>query len=229
VLVLAQAQHSAGARCLGGAAMSIPAQRKGQGSDDGLLDIRHLPTFAFGHRSPMWWGTMGLIAIESTVFALAVMTYFYLRSHASVWPMSRFPPDLLWGNVVTLIILVSLVPNRLAKRAAEKLDLAGVRKWMVVTSLFGLAILVVRGFEFTALNTRWDSDAYGSAVWMLMGLHTTHLITDFYDSVVLTVLMITGPLEGKRFVDVSENAGYWYFVVFSWLPIYAVIYWGARF
>ena len=42
------------------------------------------------------------------------------------------------------------------------------------------------------------------------------------------VLMITGPLEGKRFVDVSENAMYWYFVVGSWLPIYAVIYWGAR-
>jgi heme/copper-type cytochrome/quinol oxidase subunit 3 len=100
---------------------------------------------------------------------------------------------------------------------------------MLVSSLFGLSILGVRVFEFTALNTRWDSDAYGSAVWMLLGLHTTHLLTDFYDTVVLTVLMFTGPLEGKRFVDVSENAGYWYFVVFSWLPIYAVIYWGARF
>jgi heme/copper-type cytochrome/quinol oxidase subunit 3 len=209
--------------------MSLPAERKGEDGDGALLDIRHLPTFAFGHRSPMWWGTMGLIVIESTVFALAVMTYFYLRSHANVWPMSRFPPDLLWGNVITLVILVSLVPNWLAKRAAEKLDLAGVRKWMLVSSLFGLAILGVRVFEFTALNTRWDSDAYGSAVWMLIGLHTTHLLTDFYDTVVLTVLMFTGPLEGKRFVDVSENAGYWYFVVFSWLPIYAVIYWGARF
>jgi cytochrome c oxidase subunit 3 len=46
--------------------------------------------------------------------------------------------------------------------------------------------------------------------------------------VVLAVLMFTGPLEGKRFVDVSENAMYWYFVVGSWLPIYAVIYWGGR-
>jgi heme/copper-type cytochrome/quinol oxidase subunit 3 len=209
--------------------MSLPAECKEHGSEGALLDITHLPTFAFGHRSPMWWGTMGLIAIESTVFALAVMTYFYLRSHASVWPMSQFPPDLLWGNIITALILVSLVPNALAKRAAEKLDLAGVQKWMVASSLFGLAILVVRVFEFPALNTRWDSDAYGSAVWMLIGLHTTHLITDFYDTVVLTVLMFTGPLEGKRFVDVSENAGYWYFVVFSWLPIYAVIYWGARF
>jgi heme/copper-type cytochrome/quinol oxidase subunit 3 len=65
-------------------------------------------------------------------------------------------------------------------------------------------------------------------VWMLLALHTTHLVTDTIDTTVLAVLMFTGPLEGKRFVDVSENAMYWYFVVGSWLPIYAVIYWGAR-
>jgi cytochrome c oxidase subunit I+III len=63
---------------------------------------------------------------------------------------------------------------------------------------------------------------------MLLGLHTIHLIADTWDSAVLTVLMFTGPLEGKRYVDVSENGMYWYFVVLAWLPIYAVIYWVPR-
>jgi heme/copper-type cytochrome/quinol oxidase subunit 3 len=195
---------------------------------DVLLDVSKLPTFGFGHRSPMWWGTMGLVAIESTVFALAIMAYFYLRSHAAAWPMSGLPPDLLWGTVNTCIIVASMVPNHFAKRAAERLDLKKVRLWMTVCMLVSVAFLAVRVFEFKTLNTHWDSDAYGSIVWMLMALHTTHLITDAYDSLVLTVLMFTGPLEGKRFVDVSENAGYWYFVVISWIPIYAVIYWGTR-
>jgi heme/copper-type cytochrome/quinol oxidase subunit 3 len=61
-------------------------------------------------------------------------------------------------------------------------------------------------------------------VWLLLGLHTVHLLADTVDTAVLTLLMHTGPLEGTRFVDVSENALYWYFVVWSWLPIYAVIY-----
>lgn len=213
--------------------MSTTQQNRDSGKEaqvrDGVLDVSGLPTFAFGHRSPMWWGTMGLVAIESTVFALAIMSYFYLRSHADSWPMGGQPPDLVWGNVNTLVLLATMIPNQLAKRAAERLDLPAVRLWMVVCMLASIAFLVVRAFEFGALNTQWDSDAYGSIVWMLLGLHTTHLITDAYDSLVLTVLMFTGPLEGKRFVDVSENAGYWYFVVLSWIPIYAVIYWGARF
>lgn len=196
--------------------------------DKVLLDVSKLPTFGFGHRSPMWWGTMCLVAIESTVFALAIMSYFYLRSHAGAWPMRGLPPDLVWGTLNTAIMVGSMLPNHFAKRAAERLDLKKVRLWMSVCMLVSVAFLAVRVLEFTTLNTHWDSDAYGSIVWMLMALHTTHLITDAYDSLVLTVLMFTGPLEGKRFVDVSENAGYWYFVVLSWIPIYAVIYWGAR-
>jgi cytochrome c oxidase subunit I+III len=40
--------------------------------------------------------------------------------------------------------------------------------------------------------------------------------------------MFTGPLEGKRFVDVSENSMYWWFVVGSWPFIYATVYWVPR-
>jgi heme/copper-type cytochrome/quinol oxidase subunit 3 len=95
----------------------------------------------------------------------------------------------------------------------------------VVVCLIGLVMLAVRALEFTALNCSWDSDAYGSIVWMLLGLHTVHLATDVYDTLVLAVLFrLPKPREGKRQVDVSENGMYWYFVVYSWIPIYAVLY-----
>jgi heme/copper-type cytochrome/quinol oxidase subunit 3 len=191
------------------------------------IDVARLPTYVYGSRSMMWWGTMGLMLIEGTVFAITVVVYFYLRSHSQTWPINR-APELFWGTLNTLVMLASLVPNQLAKRAAEREDRQAARWWLVACLLFALAFLAVRVFEFGALNTRWDSNAYGSVVWMLLALHTTHLVTDTIDTTVLAVLMFTGPLEGKRFVDVSENAMYWYFVVGSWLPIYAVIYWGAR-
>jgi cytochrome c oxidase subunit I+III len=193
-------------------------------ADGAALDVSQLPSFGFSHRSLMWWGTLGLMAIEGTVFALAVGTYFYLRSFASRWPMEDQPPALLWGTVNTLVLLASLWPTHLAKQAAERLDLRRVRLWLVVSCAFELAVLGVRVLEFQSINCRWDGSAYGSIVWMLLGLHTLHLITDAYDTLVLTVLMHTGPIEGKRYGDVSENSLYWYFVVWSWVPLYAVIY-----
>jgi heme/copper-type cytochrome/quinol oxidase subunit 3 len=192
------------------------------------LDVSELPTIVFGHRSLMWWGTLGVMAIEGTVFALAVMAYFYLRSHQETWPITSNPPDLVWGIVNTAILVVSVVPAVLAQKASEKLSLRGVQIWLVVSVLFGIAFAVVRGFEFATLNVRWDSSAYGSVVWLLMGLHTTHIVTDLLDTIVLTVLFFRGPLDGKRYVDVSENSFYWYFVVATWIPIWLVVYWGAR-
>ena len=192
------------------------------------LDVSGLPSYGFGHRSLMWWGTFGLIAIEGTLFALAIGAYLYLRSQSDTWPISAAPPLLLWGSINTLILVVSMWPNHMTKRAAEACDRVRARRWLLACLLFSLVFLVVRGLEFATLQTRWDSNAYGSIVWMLLGLHTVHLLTDTYDTAVLVVLLHTGPMEAQRFVDVSENALYWVFVVLSWLPIYAVIYWAPR-
>jgi cytochrome c oxidase subunit 3 len=192
------------------------------------LDVSTLPTVVFSHRSLMWWGTLAFIAIEGTAFALAVLAYFYLRAHADTWPMSALAPDLLWGTVNTVVMIASLVPAHLAKAAAERSDLHRVRLWLCVSLVFGLAFLGLRTMEFPSLNVRWDGSAYGSIVWLLLGLHTVHILTDVLDTAVLTVLFYTGPLDGKRYVDVSENSFYWYFVVAAWLPLYFVIYWGAR-
>jgi len=192
------------------------------------LDAASLPSYAFGHRNLMWWGTLGLMAIEGTVFALAVVSYFYLYTRSARWPPRSPPPELLWGTLNTLVLLLSCWPNQLLKKAAEAGDLPRIRRYLLACLGCALLFLGLRALEFGALNVRWDADAYGSIVWLLLGLHTLHLLTDTWDTGVLALLMFTGPLEGQRRVDVSENALYWYFVVLSWLPIYLVLYWAPR-
>jgi cytochrome c oxidase subunit I+III len=198
------------------------------GADGPPLDVTRLPNHAFGHQSLMWWGTLGVMAIEGMAFALTVMMYFYIWTRVDAWPPDALPPDLRWGLLNLGIIVISVLPNHITKRAAERYDLRIVRIGMLVCLAFGVAFIAVRALEFTTLNVSWDTNAYGSAVWLLLGLHTTHLITDVLDSVVLAVLMFTGPLEKSRFVDVSENAMYWNFVVAAWLPLFAVLYVAPR-
>jgi cytochrome c oxidase subunit I+III len=208
-------------RSRAGPPRSLPRQSGG-------LDVSSLPSYGFGSRSSMWWGTSGVVAIEGMVFALAIASYFYLRSQSLEWPQGVPPPDLLWGTVNLLILLASTVPNHWTKHAAMAHDLARVRLGMTICIAFAIAFLVVRILEFRSLNVGWDTNAYGSAVWFILGLHTAHLLTDFADTAVLAVLMFTGPLEGRRFADVADNADYWDFVVIAYVPIYAVVYWAPR-
>jgi heme/copper-type cytochrome/quinol oxidase subunit 3 len=193
-----------------------------------VVDVAELPDLGFGHRALMWWATLGVIAIEGSMFALMMTNYLYLKGRSPHWPPGVYPPALLWGSVNTVLLLGSLVPNELAKKASERFDLRKTQLWLVVGIVFAIGFNAVRVLEFRALNVWWDTNAYGSVVWTLLGLHTTHILTDLLDTLVLTVLMFTGPLEEKRFVDVSENSFYWYFVVLTWLPIYAFIYFAPR-
>jgi cytochrome c oxidase subunit 3 len=203
---------------------SVPAIRRGD-----ALDVAELPSYGFSHRSLMWWGTAGMIAIEGTAFAFMIIIYFYLRSLAQTWPAGGSAPELLWGTLNLGIILASAIPNVYADKAAVDHDLRKVRIGLVWGSILGLVLCGVRALEFTTLNVRWDDSAYGSVVWGLLGLHTFNLVTDVADTLVLTAVVFKEPMEGKRFVDVAENSGYWDFIVLSWIPIYAVIYWAPRF
>ncbi|HUQ89246.1 MAG TPA: cytochrome c oxidase subunit 3 [Vicinamibacterales bacterium] len=192
------------------------------------VDVSTLPSFAFGKRSILWWATMLMIAIEGTAFALLIAAYIYLKWRVPHWPPGLEPPDLFWGTVTTAIILLSVIPNELARRAAERLDLGQTKLWITVSVVAAALFCVTRGFEFTTLNCSWDSNAYGSIVWFLLGTHTAHVVTDTLDTGVLASMFFIAPVDANRFVDVSENALYYYFVIATWLPIYALLYFGPR-
>ena len=183
-------------------------------------DVADLPTYKFGASSLTWWGIIGFMLIEGTAFGLAFAAYFFLMGHEQGWPPEgRAAPDVLAGTLFTILILASEVPNTMLKKAANERDVPTVRILLPVMVLIGIVLLVIRGFEFNTLNVRWTDNAYGSIIWALLLLHTTHILTDWFDTVVLTFLMRT-PLgyEGRRLVDTDEHSLYWRCVWRLWIP-----------
>jgi heme/copper-type cytochrome/quinol oxidase subunit 3 len=168
--------------------------------------------------------------IEGAAFGIMFGVYFYLMGRGQGWPPPGFkPPAFLAGTLFTAIILVSEFPNTRIKQAARAHDIATVRRLLPLMIGVGVALLALRGFEFNSLNVKWTDNAYGSAIWALLVLHTTHILTDWYDTCVLTVLVRT-PVgaDGRRFEDVDENSMYWRYVWLLWIPVYLLIYWVPR-
>lgn len=198
-------------------------------TDATTSDLSGLELHGVGSASLTWWGNLAFMLIEGSGFALVIAVYFYLYSVAPVWPVGAPPPDLGPGTWITVALLASLVPNHFMAQWAKAGDLRKVRASIGALAVIGFVPLTLRVFEFRGLNVSWDSNAYGSVLWLLLGLHTTHLLTDVVESLVLTGVMLSRHGDNKRrFGDIQDNAVYWVFVVVAWLPIYVCIYWVPR-
>jgi len=70
------------------------------------IDVSHLAPGAFGYRSILWWGTIGMVVIESMAFAITIGAYFFLRTRSVHWPPPTISaPDLRWGTINTVVLL----------------------------------------------------------------------------------------------------------------------------
>lgn len=195
---------------------------------ESLGDLTDLPTVTFGHRSLMWWGTLGFMVIEGWTLALIVMMYFYVRQNFLNWPPMRTPKPEVWPypTINLAVILISIVPTYLADRASRRLDLGGVKLWLLVSALIALVIPVLRWYELWALNVRWDSNAYGSAAWLIVGTHAGLLLLDVADTVGIALFYWLRRMPIKAMSDVADNSFYWYFMALIWVPIYLIVYVG---
>lgn len=194
-----------------------------------VMDVSQLPTVVFGHRNATWWGTIGFMLIEGTTLALVAASYLYVRKNFQAWPPERTPvPDLLIPTIQMAVMLLSMIPAYLAKRSAHALNRSSTALWLWVSTAFGVAILVLRWFEFDALNTRWDSHAYGSVAWSVLGFHGMLLVLDIFDTLGLAYLMSTGRASAKHYPAATDNADYWLFIMLAWVPLYVLVFLSPR-
>ncbi|MEA2204900.1 MAG: cytochrome c oxidase subunit [Blastocatellia bacterium] len=201
-----------------------------------VIDVSELPHHEFDTYDPVWWGNNFLLAIESSMFAILIATYFYLRQNFAQWPpplgqltSSLNPlPDPGYGTANTILLLLSFIPMILVDVSARRGYRAAAQRGLLVCLLCGLGAITLRAFEFSAVKFYWDSNAYGSIVWFMLGMHLLHLITLSCETLLLTVWSFAREFDMKHRVDMVALAVYWYWVVGMWIVLYAIIYFTPR-
>jgi len=188
-------------------------------------DVSALPGYAFGGRSPVFWGAALLVAIESTMMGLLLVSELYLRGNQQAWPRLALTHTTKMVAATELaLLLLSLVPAALSAREARREQAPRTRLQLIFCTAIGLVFLVLRGYLFVHLPFRWDEHAFGSLFWMALVLHTTHVFAGVAENGVLIALLFAGPVEKKNFVDVEASWVLWAFSVLEWVPATVLLY-----
>ena len=197
------------------------------------IDVSQLPDTAFGARDIMWWGTLGFVVIEGFTLALCAASWLYLRNRTGNWPPPGTPmPSLLLPSGTILSMILSLPVAHWTARAAEEYRLRQTQVGLTLLSLFGASFVALRVLTMLyALNVKWDVNAYGSAQWLVTGVHGTLLLVEFVEVAGMALIFWFGTVEDKHFSDVADLTFYWWFMVLAWIPLFFMCFlvprWGA--
>jgi heme/copper-type cytochrome/quinol oxidase subunit 3 len=161
-----------------------------------------------------WWGMAMFVAGETTLFAMMIGTYFFLRFKNVRWPPPGIPePKVVVPLVLLAVLLVSLVPVQLGYLAARTGRLGAARAWLV------LALVAQAGY-FTWALVRYRDDlttftpqdhAYGSIYYVLLGADHAHVAIGLLFSAWLLMKLVRGLTRYRRNAFLAI-AFYWYAV-----------------
>ena len=190
-----------------------------------VLDVSDLPHGTADSRALLWWGNLGMMAIEGTMFAMVLATFLYLRVSNLDWPPPTVPKyDLILPIVNLVLLLLLIVPALVIDRAALRDDAGTVKIALLVCVTGGVAFLLIRSINMAALGFKWSDHAYGSIVWTTFFLHTLHMLAATGESTLLLVYAVKRPVMKKTLLDFRCLAVYWYFVALWWVPFFFLIY-----
>jgi len=190
-----------------------------------VLDVSALEEETADSRAILWWGNLGMMAIEGTIFAMLIATYLYLRVVNLDWPPSTVRyPDLLWPSINLGILLLTFIPALILDRAAVHDNVPLCKLALAALVLAGAAFLTIQFTVLANLGYKWSDHAYGSIVWTSVGYHMLHVICAGAETALLLVYSLVRPTLKKQLLDFRCTAIYWYFVILMWLPFYFIVF-----
>lgn len=184
----------------------------------------------------MWVFLITEIMFFGGMFA-GYMIYRYL--YYSAWLAGSEHMDFWWGTINTLVLLCSSLTMAMAVRAAQLGQQKAIVVFLLITVLFGLAFLGIKGIEyyghwhhheFPGLNWAWDGPnpervaLFFSFYWAMTGFHALHMVIGVGLVSVIAYQAGKGRYSPEYYNPVEVTGLYWHFVDIVWIYLYPLLY-----
>ena len=179
-----------------------------------------IPVKGEGRPTP-WWGMVGLIMTESTIFAGLIASYFFLRASSKEWPLGGLEkPEVTQTLIFSLVLWGSSIPMFVAEQGIRKGNQRRLRFGLMASFLMGAVFLLHTADDFEKLHFGWRTNAYGSIFYVTVGLHALHVLIGLLMSAVVQIKAWLGKFSPERHTTVEVYALYWHFVDAVWLFVF---------
>ena len=170
------------------------------------------------------FGMIVFLASDVMLFAAFFSAYYVLRGANEPWPPDGAELDVPRALIATLVLVSSSFTLIAADRAIAAGQSRRARRWVLGTVALGAAFAVNQVLEYRDLTFRIDDHPYGSAYWMLTGVHGAHVLAGLGALMLVFVRLV----RARDLARVEPYAGgvslYWHMVDAVWVAVFLTIW-----
>ena len=164
---------------------------------------------------------------DSILFASLFATYVVLKPGTAGGPGPEDIFQLPMILVSTIILLTSSLTAGLALLAAKQKSFKTLIIWLAATYVLGVAFVSIEAYEFMhilAEGHSWQTSAFLSGFFVLVGTHGLHIIIGLIWLLVLLCVLVQKGLTPKVQRQLESFGLYWHFLDLIWIFIFTVVY-----
>jgi cytochrome c oxidase subunit 3 len=174
--------------------------------------------------SPILFGTILFLASELLFFGGLFGAYFALRAETSPWPPEGVELETTLAAIATVLLLLSSGTYHIGLVAARRDRAGGLRVWVGLTLLLGVAFLGIQLYDYSALSFEVSSSAYGTMYYAMTGLHGLHVAAGLVLMLLVLGRAARGVYRGGRIDGMHAVGYYWHFVDIVWVGLFATLF-----
>jgi cytochrome c oxidase subunit 3 len=190
------------------------------------LDLEQSSFNVSWQKAMMWM----FIITDALLFSGYLASYMFTRLASDVgWPDQAEVFSMNFITLMTFTLITSSATMACAVKAATDKDHKAARKYLLLTTLIGLAFLGMQAIEWSHFigdgarltGNPWGAPAFSAYFFMMTGFHGTHVLIGVI--ILLITFLHTTPVR----IDAGkvELAGlYWHFVDLVWVFIFGCFY-----
>src|SRR4029079_9686202 len=149
---------------------------------------------------------------------------YVLRGANDPWPPPGVDLHVVRALVATIVLVSSSFTLIAADRALAARQARSARRWVLITVALGAAFAANQLLEYRDLSFRIDDHPYGSAYWMLTGVHGAHVLAGL-GAVFLLFVRLVRARDVKRVEPYAGGVSlYWHMVDAVWVAVFLTIW-----
>lgn len=164
---------------------------------------------------------------DCVLFASLFATYAVLSDATAGGPTGKELFELPFVFVETMLLLLSSITFGFGMIAMKRGDVAGLKRWMIVTFLLGAGFIAMELYEFHHLIAEGatpQTSAFLSAFFTLVGTHGLHVSVGLLWLVVCYWQLSTKGLTDTMQMRFQCLSLFWHFLDIVWICVFTIVY-----